>query len=130
MPWLGATADIIFLDINGQICSGEVKCPSSLDPRGKSPEKTLYDMDYITEGPEPNHPVLKSTHAYYLQVQLQMLLTKSDFCYFYIYSPNPNQNLCIKISRDDSFVWKEIMDLGKHYFTKLFPAVVEATLSN
>lgn len=37
-----------------------------------------------------------------LQVQIQMFLTKCDFCYFYVHSPN--QFVCLQIPRDDEFL--------------------------
>lgn len=63
IPWLAGTPDMIFQDADGQRVCVEVKCPSSLNPYGKTPEKTIYDLAYIQEG-----PALNTKHEYYLQV--------------------------------------------------------------
>ena len=103
LPWLGGTPDIIFIDKDGIMCTGEVKCPSSLDPFGNTPEKRLIDMDYIMQDDSGNFH-LNDKHDYYLQCQLQCFLTKSPHCYFYVHSKNP-ENCCeLKIPRKDDFL--------------------------
>ena len=85
--FFGGSADGVFLNENGEVCTFEAKCPE------KCKDKNI-DMDYLEKiqiPAENGHPrytkiVLKKNHPYYTQCQLQMFVTQSKIAHFFVYS--------------------------------------------
>ena len=73
ISWLAATPDSILVDENNRRIVLEIKCP-------KSNENGPINVNYIKD------EKLKTSHPYFLQCQLQMLLCKCDLCILFIYS--------------------------------------------
>ena len=100
----------------------EVKCLNIL---------RLYNVDEIIYGECPikevkrqcflvqdNMLVLKKNHSYYFQIQLQLLITEAEFCYFIMYSAKGP--LSIEKIYPDADVQKRIVDGSRLFWEKVF----------
>jgi hypothetical protein len=77
-PFLAASPDEVIGD-DGLI---EIKCPYTA--RDFTPENAIISKKIKFASLENGHLKLKRTHAYYFQVQGQLLITGRQFCYFVI----------------------------------------------
>jgi hypothetical protein len=67
---------------------------------------------------------LKRTHAYYFQVQGQLLITNRSLCYFVIWTPKGM--IFEKIEADaDFFAQTMLPKLKCFYFEHLLPALIQ-----
>ncbi len=73
LPFLACTPDGLIIEENGEMSVLEIKCPASCKDGPVS-------VDYIVDGQ------LKENHSYYMQIQLQMYLSKSKLCYLFIFT--------------------------------------------
>ncbi len=89
LPWLACTPDGLIKEENGSISVLEIKCPSSCKDGPVS-------VDYIEDGK------LKENHSYYMQVQLQLYLSKAKMCYFFVFTFV--DFLLIKVEIDPAFL--------------------------
>ena len=97
IPWLAASPDSLITDDKGQLLLLEVKCPVS----GRSgPLKVdfLYDCDLCSHG---RH--LKEGHAYYAQIQTQLMACDVTKAHLFVYGQGPDNYMIIQVERDDLF---------------------------
>ena len=85
-PVLGASPDAIVIDFGCSICFGlaEVKCPHT--KFHVTPLEACSDPNFFMEKISDTKCRLKRDHAYYAQVQGQMGVTGSKWCYFIVYT--------------------------------------------
>lgn len=106
-PWMGSSPDGIVYDPKGQSVHGlvEIKCPNVA---------SYVDCPYIKIS-EGTHSLRKS-HAYFWQIQGQMLISGLDWCDFVVYT---QEDMFIqRIPRDDETIktMKEKIDYFFFYF--------------
>ena len=117
-PFLAASPDGI---VHSKVGRGlvEVKCPYScrdlpLSAATAKPSNFLKQCDGALR--------LKRTHAYYYQVQFQMLVTGFDWVDFVVWTPS---ELHIeRISKEEHFNEKCLPKVKKFYFEFLLPALL------
>ena len=112
-PWLGATPD-------GMVGSGiiEVKCPfvcRECSFEEAAATKRTFCLQKTQKG--------LSKHQYYHQVQVQLFVTKAEFCDFVVWSPS---QLHIERIFPDSAYMQNIDKLRSFYFTHMLPYLVRA----
>ena len=144
-PYLGASPDGIILDTMGNaIGILEIKCLKIF--REKSIEQVIeeHKNSQLSSAVysrqcfkiESNKLTLKETHAFFYQMQLQLLLTAKNFCDFVLYSGKGppyiqriprDENLQSKIEKTLSVFWHQVFI--PEYFEmrvprKLYPFIV------
>ena len=104
-PWLGASPDGLVFDPAESVQFGliEMKCPNL---------KSYVDCSYIRM--QSGNLELKKTHAYYWQVQGQMLLTGLTWCDFVILAED---DLLIQWIYRDNDVCKVIREKNRQFFS-------------
>ena len=90
----------------------EVKCPEKLE-NNSIKDLAKKDKDFCLKGDEKTPISLKRTHAYYYQVQLEMLLANCNYCHFYVYGKNESFYELIKV--DLKFL-VEKTEIAKRFF--------------
>lgn len=109
-PYLGATPDGIVCD-DGKCGIIEIKCPYSA--RDMNIEESLSLPGFCLEEKD-GKICLKNNHAYYYQIQGQLMITGVDFCDFIVYT---RKEMHIeRINQDVAFMNKLVSDLSKVYF--------------
>ena len=95
-PYLGASPDGLILDLESNVTGLiEIKCLKILKEtsvkdlleqirQGKVSSTLLGRQCFTVVG---DHLVLRNSHMYYYQVQLQLLITELPFCDFVLHSP-------------------------------------------
>lgn len=149
-PELGCSPDGLVYDPHGTDMYGlvEIKCPKLLKTIApadvfKSLErkvinnKDLYSACFSRPTAEDTHLELKTTHAYYYQIQLQLAITGLKWCDFVLWSPIGKPNI-ERIHRDDQLIvtmignittlWQKV--IGPEIFEmrvprKLFPIILD-----
>lgn len=104
-PWLGASPDGVIFDPSEPCPYGliEMKCPNV---------KSYVDCPYLRM--ESGKLELKQTHAYYWQVQGQMLITGMDWCDFVV---SAEEDILIQRIHRDSDVLEVIREkVDRFYF--------------
>ena len=95
-PYLGASPDgLVDCKCHGQGLL-EIKCPS----KHRSNLKNYFKDKKCPI--EETAQKMKPTHEYYYQVQMQMMVTKRDYCDFFVWSKN--ENLLVRVSRDKDLI--------------------------
>lgn len=122
--FLGASPDRIIVK-NGEVGLLEVKCPIS--KIGLTPEEACGDEKFCCELIDGTVQ-LKHKHAFYYQVQGQMMVTGHRWCDFVFWTNNTtdaNSTHIETITLDEEFVSKELLP-GLLYFAEhaLFPEVI------
>lgn len=119
-PWLSASPDAIITRAADQ---GkhllEVKCPYQLRD-GRSAGDYLKSKSCCL-AQDGSSVVLKRSHAYYFQVQLQMLVCDMQRCDFVVWSPA--FVFTEVIQRDPQFLARILPKLEAFYFDHLLPAL-------
>lgn len=83
MPFVGASPDRVFsCKCHPKICV-EIKCPFSISH--KSPKDDDIKLAFLQKG-ENNEIVLKRSHSYYTQCQLQLGVIGLTKCIFFVYT--------------------------------------------
>ena len=119
-PHLGASPDG---KINCECCGSgvlEVKCPYLCKTRTIS--EAIEDPKFCLETNEAASLKLKSSHAYYFQVQLQLLLCEAGYCDFVIWSQSELINL--RITPDQEFLNKYIPPATAFFKAVLLPELL------
>ncbi|XP_065109040.1 uncharacterized protein [Paramisgurnus dabryanus] len=103
-PWLGSSPDGIVFDPTEQQVFGllEIKCPNV---------KSYVDCPYLKL--QNGTPQLKEQHAYYWQVQGQMLISGLEWCDFVVYAQD---DMMIQRIYKDSRMFKTIRERADHFF--------------
>ncbi|XP_060878263.1 uncharacterized protein LOC132950736 [Metopolophium dirhodum] len=102
----------------------EIKCPSSI--KDYTPEEAFHEKKLKCMTHNDGNLQLKTSHAYFYQIQGQLHITNRKFCYFCIWTP---KGLIVeKIERDDKF-WMDIEPkLKKFYMECLLPEIIDSRL--
>ena len=118
-PWLGASPDAV-LTIDGKQCLVEIKCPYAA--RDLIIDEALQRVkSFCLTGENSKAVILKKTHSYYYQVQIQLHVCKLEICYFVVWTPKDLAYLTIH--KDADFLQTIIPKLKSFYFTHMLPAL-------
>lgn len=103
-PWMGSSPDGLIYDPEAQPVFGllDMKCPNV---------RSYVDCPYIKL--QDGTPGLKLTHAYYWQIQGQLLISDLEWCDFVVYS---QEDLFIQRFQRDNAVIKEIGEKADYFF--------------
>ena len=130
---LAASPDGLIYDDSNKLCGiVEIKCLNILriDSMGDIVKKNCLDAEikrqcFIIDG---DTLILKRTHSYFYQVQLQLLVTMADYCDFVRFSANcppsierifPDAELQKRLIIATKCFWKKV--LVPKYFISHFP---------
>ena len=119
-PFLAATPDGI---VDDEIIV-EVKCPK------RAEEKSLQELAAkpLTGGSSSSFfldekLLLKTSHAYYTQVQCQLACTGAKFCDFFVWTPN--EVSCQRIAADEGFILGRLQKVKAFYTECIVPEIVD-----
>ena len=93
--FFGASPDGLFISEYGELCTFEAKCPFKCKDMN-------IDMDYLEkvvvedDGIRSQKNILKKSHPYYKQVQLQMFVTQSKLSHFFVFSSVDYKHVIVK----------------------------------
>ena len=82
--WLGASLDAI-ITVSNEKCVIEIKCPYAA--RNMTVEEAISNVKSFCLSRTDNKIVLKSTHRYHYQIQVQLSVCKATKCYFVVWMP-------------------------------------------
>jgi hypothetical protein len=122
-PFLGASLDRL-IKVDDELCLVEVKCPFNPFTRKQKLRFKMRDKAFYVNLDSNEQPFLKDNHAYYCQVQMQLLVSNLNTGYFVMYIP-PDDIEYVKIPRDDNFIKEMLEDLTHLYEVGLLPAFAE-----
>ena len=123
--WLGASPDAIVTMENGEKVLVEIKCPYTArdltvdEAIDKNKSFCMSRMDPSIA--ECNQVVLKKSHRYYYQVQVQLHVCRINACFFVVWTFKDTKY--IRVTKDDIFLKTVIPKLKKYYFEELLPAL-------
>ena len=119
-PHLGATPD----GIVQCMCCGkgvvEVKCPYNC--KDKSFEIASDDSTFCLRSTTDSNFMLRTEHAYYYQVQLQMKVCEADYCDFVVW--RPTEIAVIRIIPDKTFIDSAIDQATAFYKFGVLPELI------
>jgi Viral alkaline exonuclease len=127
-PSFGASLDRL-MKVDNELCSVEVKCPYNPFIRKQKLRFKMKDKAFYVNLNSNDEPFLKENHAYYFQVQMQLMVSNLDTGYFVMYIP-PDDIEYVKIRRDNTFIKEMLEDLSNIYETSLLPAFAEEMYTN
>ncbi|XP_041912133.1 uncharacterized protein LOC121677449 isoform X2 [Alosa sapidissima] len=112
-PWLAASPDGVVYDpnTNPQFGLVEFKCPNV---------KNFVDCKYVKM--ENGSPKLKKSHAYYWQVQGQLLLTGMQWCDFVVWA---QEDYLVQRIYIDTEVQKSIREKADYFFCYYMPRYLQ-----
>ena len=120
-PFLGASPDgILKCSCCETIFVIEIKCPfkaTTIPLTELAVNDEAFCMEYVD-----GQYVLKKQHAYYYQIQLQMLLTNAKAGYFFVYSKE--SSLCQLIIFDDAFLAEKVPIAEKFFVYGILPELL------
>lgn len=114
-PWLAASPDSCVFCSCCEYGVVEVKCPFSL--REKSLLQEIDEGNFYVVRDTDGTFMLRESHQYYYQVQLEMYCTDTRYCDFFVWTPA--EFVCIRIEKNETFLrhlvetctryWKEVV---------------------
>ena len=119
-PYIGATPDGI---VQCSCCEKrvlEVKCPYSC--RDRSFKDSIDDSNFCLNSSSEGDFMLKSSHAYYYQVQMQMALCETNYCDFVVWSPT--EMVILKVYRNSHFFDSAIDKAALFYKVGILPELL------
>ena len=122
-PWLGASLDGI-ISVNGEKHLVEVKCPYSA--WDMTVDEAVSSIKAFCLSQEGDTFILKQSHRYYYQVQVQLHVCKLTKCYFVVWTPEDMFSTTIGVDHD--FLQTIIPKLRSYYFQELLPALTSESL--
>ena len=87
-PFLAVSPDGLFLDIDGNLCLLEIKCPFSMK------DSDMIDVPYVQDDQ------LKRKHCYYTQVQLTMFVCGIKTTHFYLFAPKISRHIIVEYDEE------------------------------
>ena len=118
-PHLGASPDgLIECSCHGKGVL-EIKCPFKFQ-NGLTKWVDDKNCPITAEGE------MKTTHQYYFQVQLQMLVTERDYCDFFVWTAGKHENdtHLVRVSKDLAFIENLKFKLEKVFQNAILPELV------
>lgn len=101
IPYVGGSPDRM---VQGSCCGRaclEIECPFSI--RHLAPDNPESNLPYLKR--ENNDLILRKTHNYYTQCQIQMVAAKVTRCYFFVWTAHGN--ILQQIDLDQNF-WLQV----------------------
>ena len=105
---LGSSPDGLIFNENELAGIVEIKCLKSLRTQTAKQWMDNGIEQYACVKRQENTLVLKKSHPYYFQVQLQLLITEAPLCYFVLHS-KVGDPYVLRITRDET-LQKRIID--------------------
>ena len=123
-PFLGASPDdIVLCDCHDQKLL-EIKCPSEY-------EDGCLNWENDKDSPLAKDHLLKTSHRYYFQVQLQMFISKFSSVDFLLLSPRNNGTVLLTtVKSNKNFIEKMNAKSWQYFENVLLPELVIRTLDN
>ena len=128
-PELACSPDGLIMDHDEPTTYGilEIKCPKSLENEHISDFETKLSVQqkkiFFLETDNENKIILKRTHKYYYQIQMQMGVTGTKFCDFVVWSNK--ETFTIRVRFDEQF-WADVKaKLINFHHTYLCPEIFE-----
>jgi YqaJ-like viral recombinase domain len=123
LSWLAASADGVVIDSKGRVSHVlEIKSlymahtgKLSLD-EAYARKLPLY-LKYVGE----SQCLLRTSHDYYGQVQLQMALYNVAFAQLLVYGSFANDMKLLTVARDDEYMRRELKNVSETYFNIILP---------
>ena len=118
-PFLGASPDgLVNCDCHGMGVI-EIKCPYKYR-YGLTGWESDKDFPIDAEG----H--IKMKHRYFFQIQLQMHLTKTQYCYFFTWTAGnkKNESILATVKKDEMFCQTMVEKLSDVFFKILLPELI------
>lgn len=122
-PWLCASPDGLVLCADKSKVDKllEIKCPITCKKKPIVDTDGTINVTYLRYDNSGNI-VLKRSHIYYSQVQIQLYCTNLNSVDFFVYSPAGS--LCLTVEKDEEFLQKNITLLERFYFAYLLRNIV------
>ena len=121
-PWLAASPDAIAYDPQAGSGVVEVKCPFKCQNQSLSlAVDKLPFLECCANGFQ-----LNKAHAYYYQVQFQLLVTGYDWADFVVWTPTYMS--VERVAHQSDFVAQQLEKLENFYFEHLLPALYAETV--
>lgn len=131
-PYLAAIPDGLFTGSDGRSGTIEIKCLKILKEQsvdellqqhkdGKLSSKTLSQQCFTISDDSLK---FRESHAYYYEIQLQMLVTDLDFCDFILHSPKGPPSIQ-RIVRDIPLLYSLRHSLSVFWHKVLAPEILE-----
>ncbi len=119
-PWLSASADGLIQCICHGVGVLEIKCPYVF--KDKTEAELLVLFDSVKSCMTPNGK-LKTDHAYYHQVQFEMLAYNATFCDFVVYA-NGHPLKIDHVSRNEDFIQEKLLKLEAFWKRHIVPELL------
>ena len=121
-PWLCASLDGVVIQDGCVIKIVEIKCPITCEKvKIVDIEKNVCNVSYLIF--LNRNIVLKESHMYYTQVQVQMYISGTTVCDFLVYSPVQDGSCIVQVTRDEKFIKSVILQSEQFYFKNYLPAL-------
>ena len=123
LPYVGSSPDrIVSCTCCKQSCL-EVKCPYSINYTSPRDPDVKGKLPYLVHN--DNLIKLNRKHQYYTQCQVQMGVTKNEFCYFMVWTPHGYVIERINFDEElwDSMKKKFFLYYNDFYLNTIFPTV-------
>lgn len=123
-PWLCVSVDGAVVNDTRISKIVEIKCPNSCK---KKPvidyQEKKCNVKYLEF--KNGEVVLKESHLYYTQCQVQLYVTGLNICDFFIYSPINDGSHRVIVTRNDNFLLEVILKCETFYFTYVLPVLYQ-----
>lgn len=128
-PFIGASPDAcVSCSCCGEgIC--EIKCPFTAKSKTIT-EAATYSKFCLTSDANGDLQ-LSRQHAYYYQVQTQLLATESNYCDFIVFTANDNDNdlFVERIYMDHDFILNVVSELQTFYVSVILPNLLAKVIT-
>jgi hypothetical protein len=118
-PFCGASPDRL-IKLNGELLLVEIKCPYHVYAKKKSLKQHIKDEKFYVSYDSDGNLCLKKEHAYYYQIQLQLVVANLRGAFFVMYVP-PDDIVCLFIERDEEFLEEKMERLAEVFSEELLP---------
>jgi hypothetical protein len=119
----GASPDRL-IKLNGELLLVEIKCPYHPYSKKKSLKQHMKNKGFYIQFDSNGKPHLKQEHAYYHQIQLQLVVSNLRGAFLVLFVP-PKDIMCMFIDRDPDFLEEKMERLAEIYSWDLVPRFVE-----
>lgn len=121
-PWICASPDGIILENETIKKILEVKCPYICQKLPIINTDGSSNVPYLVKSLSGQF-VLKESHTYYTQIQLQLYCTGLLHCDFFVFSPI--ESVTINIERNNDFLLKIVPKINEFYFNHFLPKLID-----
>lgn len=121
-PWLCASLDGVVVRDYQIINIVEIKCPASCKNQPVINEDTQeFNIKYLEWF--NGYVLLKKSHIYFTQCQIQLYVSGQSVCDLFIWSPI--SSCCVRVYRDEEFLKNVIYNCEEFYFLNYLPKLYD-----